>query len=185
MSTWMIFFTGIGLAMDAFAVSVCQGLKLQKLTVKEAVMIGGTYGFFQALMPTIGYIGGLQFQRYIESFDHWIAFILLGIIGLGMIKEAREEDEDHVTKIDALSFKELLMAGIATSIDALVVGVTLALLDSDIVIAAAIIGITTFCITVPAVYIGHLFGAKFRTKAELIGGIVLILIGLNILIEHL
>ena len=185
MSTWMIFVTAIGLAMDAFSVSICQGLKLQKLTIKEALMLGGTYGFFQALMPLIGFIGGLQFQRYIESFDHWIAFILLSIIGLNMIKEATGKDEDCTDKTGALSFKELLITGIATSIDALVIGVTLALLNTDILIASTIIGLTTFVITTPAVYIGHFFGARFEKKAELIGGIILILIGLNILLEHL
>lgn len=185
MSIWIIFVTAIGLAMDAFSVSICQGLKLQKVTVKEAVMVGGTYGFFQTLMPIIGYIGGLQFQSYIENFDHWIAFILLGFIGLNMIKEAKEEGDCCEGKTSTLSFKELVITGIATSIDALVIGVTLALLNTDIILAVGIIGTTTFLITAPAVYIGHFFGVRFKNKAELIGGVILILIGLNILVEHL
>ena len=172
--------------MDAFAVSICQGLKLRKLKITDAMIIGLTYGIFQGLMPVIGYFLGAQFEQYIVAFDHWIAFILLGMIGINMIREALSKDEDESDdKEYKINLKEQLIMGIATSIDALVIGITFAILKTDIVFAGSSIGIITFVIATVGVYIGHFFGAKFKSKAEFIGGVILILIGLNILLEHL
>lgn len=176
----------VGLAMDAFAVSVCQGLKLPKLKIKDALVIGFTYGLFQGMMPMIGYFFGIQFEKYITSIDHWIAFVLLGAIGINMIKEALDKDEKVDDSIEYhINFKEQVIMGIATSIDALVIGITLAFLKVDIVMSCSLIGIITFVIASIGVYIGHFFGARFKSKAELAGGIILIIIGLEILLEHL
>ena len=180
-----IFFIALGLAMDAFAVSICQGLKLRKLKIGHATIIALTYGLFQGLMPVIGYLLGAQFERYITAFDHWIAFILLGMIGLNMIKEALSKDEEDSDEEYHLNLKEQLVMGLATSIDALVVGITFAFLKTDIILAASSIASITFIISFFGVYIGHFFGAKFKSKAELAGGLILILMGLKILLEHL
>lgn len=188
----VMFFTlllmGVGLSMDAFAVSICKGLSMRKVNKKQCLVIGLFFGGFQALMPFIGWVLGSQFEQYITSIDHWIAFILLGFIGGKMVVEAiREKDEAvEVGKMDpSLDFKEMFILAIATSIDALAVGITFAFLQVPIVEAVSIIGITTFVISVIGVYVGNFFGNRYKKKAELAGGIILILIGLKILLEHL
>lgn len=188
----VMFFTlllmGAGLSMDAFAVSICKGLSMRKVNKKQCLVIGLFFGGFQALMPFIGWVLGSQFEQYITSIDHWIAFILLGFIGGKMVVEAiREKDEAvEVGKMDSpLDLKEMLILAIATSIDALAVGITFAFLQVPIVEAVSIIGITTFVISVIGVYVGNFFGNRYKKKAELAGGIILILIGLKILLEHL
>ena len=178
-----IFFIGIGLAMDAFAVSICKGLSTRKLELKHALICGGYFGFFQGLMPLIGYILGIQFKSKIENIDHWIAFILLALIGVNMIKEAIDHDEEDNNP--DFSFKAMLPLAIATSIDALAVGVTFAFLNVHILYAIVIIAVTTLIISMIGVKIGHVFGAKYKAKAEITGGIILILMGLKILLEHL
>ncbi len=174
----------VGLAMDAFAVAICQGLKMPFLKVKDGLIIAACFGFFQAFMPFVGYLFGSQFEKYITSIDHWIAFILLGIIGFNMIKEAFDKDDEEGQEY-VLNVKEVLIMGIATSIDALVVGITFAFLSVDITLAVGSIGIITFVISFIGILIGHFFGSKFKNKAEFIGGIILIFIGFNILLEHL
>lgn len=188
----VMFFTlllmGVGLAMDAFAVSICKGLSMRKVNKKQCLVIGLFFGGFQALMPFIGWVLGSQFEQYITSIDHWIAFILLGFIGGKMVVEAiREKDEAvEVEKMDPpLDLKEMFILAIATSIDALAVGITFAFLQVPIVEAISIIGITTFVISVIGVYVGNFFGNRYKKKAELAGGMILILIGLKILLEHL
>lgn len=180
---------GVGLAMDAFAVSICKGLAMRKVNKKQAVVIGLFFGGFQALMPFIGWLLGSQFESYITSIDHWIAFILLGFIGGKMMVEAlkpEEEDEVEVKEMDApLDLKEMFLLAVATSIDALAVGITFAFLDYPIVEAVSIIGITTFCISVGGVYVGNFFGNKYKNKAEFVGGLILVIIGLRILLSHL
>lgn len=179
---------GVGLAMDAFAVSVCKGLSMKKLNKKQAVVIGLYFGGFQALMPFIGWILGSQFQQYITSIDHWIAFILLGFIGGKMVIEAVKEwnEEDIVeVKDQPLDHKNMFMLAIATSIDALAVGITFAFLETPIIEAITMIGITTMIISIIGVVVGNFFGGKYKHKAELVGGVILILLGLKILIEHL
>lgn len=174
--------------MDAFAVSICKGLSMRKVNKKQCLVIGLFFGGFQALMPFIGWVLGSQFEQYITSIDHWIAFILLGFIGGKMVVEAiREKDEAvEVGKMDPpLDLKEMFILAIATSIDALAVGITFAFLQVPIVEAVSIIGITTFVISVIGVYVGNFFGNRYKKKAELAGGIILILIGLKILLEHL
>lgn len=185
---FMLFFMGVGLAMDAFAVSVCKGLSMRKVNKKYCIIIGLFFGGFQALMPFIGWLLGKQFESYITSVDHWIAFVLLGFIGGKMVFEAIKDEEESmvVTELDPpLNVKELLVLAVATSIDALAVGITLAFLSVSIVEAMLIIGCVTFVISVIGVYIGNFFGNKYKSKAELAGGIILILIGLKILLEHL
>lgn len=182
-----LFFIGVGLAMDAFAVSICKGLNMPKMNYKQAGIIALFFGGFQALMPFLGWSLGRQFESYIVSIDHWIAFVLLAIIGGNMIKEAlSDEDEDEIENTNgSLDLKELFMLAIATSIDALAVGVTFAFLGVQIVPAITLIGITTFAISFAGVYIGHQFGSRYEKKAELAGGIILVCIGLKILFEHL
>ena len=175
---------GVGLAMDAFAVSICQGLKMIKVNKKYAVIIALFFGIFQAMMPLIGYVIGVQFESYITSIDHWIAFILLGFIGFNMIKESREKEEIDEC-IYRLDYKELTMMAIATSIDALAVGVAFAFLNVNVLMAVSIIGIITFGLSLIGVLLGHTLGMKFKSNAEMFGGIVLIIIGLKILMEHL
>lgn len=188
----VMFFTlllmGVGLSMDAFAVSICKGLSMRKVNKKQCLVIGLFFGGFQALMPFIGWVLGSQFEQYITSIDHWIAFILLGFIGGKMVVEAiREKDEAvEVGKMDPpLDLKEMFILAIATSIDALAVGITFAFLQVPIVEAISIIGITTFVISVIGVYVGNFFGNRYKKKAELAGGMILILIGVKILLEHL
>lgn len=178
-----IIIIAIGLAMDAFAVSICKGLSMKKMSWKKGLIIGGYFGFFQALMPLVGYLLGIGFQDKVTGIDHWIAFILLGIIGINMIKEALSKEEEE--KNDSVDFKEMIVLAIATSIDALAVGITMAFLEVNIALAITIIGIITFAISVIGVKIGNIFGNKYEKKAELAGGIILILMGIKILLEHL
>lgn len=174
---------GVGLSMDAFAVAICRGLKMTKLNYRQMSIIALFFGGFQALMPFIGWLLGSQFEQYIVKFDHWIAFILLGFIGGKMIFEAFGKEEEDCC--GELNIKELLILAIATSIDALAVGITFAFLKVQIGFAVTIIGITTFILSAVGVAVGHHFGARYKQKAELAGGIILILIGLKILLEHL
>ena len=179
---------GVGLAMDAFAVSICKGLAMRKVNKKQAVIIALFFGGFQAIMPVIGWLLCKGFQTYIEAFDHWIAFALLAFIGVKMIIETLREKEDDVVieEMDPpLDMKEMLMLAIATSIDALAVGISLAALDRTIVESAAIIGVVTFVISIIGVYIGKFFGNRYKKRAELTGGIILVLIGVKILCEHM
>lgn len=178
-----LFILAVGLSMDAFAVSVCKGLALKNITPKKACIVGLWFGGFQALMPFIGYLLGSRFKQYITSVDHWIAFILLGIIGGTMIKEALSKDEDEAD--DSLDIKTMFLLAVATSIDALAVGVTFAFLHVDIIPAVSFIGIITFILSAIGVKVGNVFGTKYKSKAELAGGIILIGIGLKILLEHL
>ena len=172
-----LFIIAVGLSMDAFAVSICKGLSLQKLYFKNALTVGLYFGIFQGGMPLIGYILGVQFQDKITAFDHWIAFVLLGIIGLKMIKEALEKEPEHEIASDEVSdelcFKNMTILAIATSIDALAVGVTFAFLNVDIIPAVSFIGIVTLVLSMVGVKIGNIFGTKYKSKAELAGGIYL------------
>lgn len=173
----------IGLAMDAFAVSICKGLSMKKMSFKKAFIIGGYFGTFQAIMPLVGYLLGIGFQDKVTSIDHWIAFILLGVIGINMIKEAFSNEED--SKNSNVNFKEMIILAIATSIDALAVGITFAFLDVNILTAVILIGVITFIISVIGVKIGNIFGNKYEKKAQIAGGIILIGMGIKILLEHL
>ena len=182
MSIIELFIIAVGLSMDAFAVSVCKGLSVPRAKKSHRIITGLYFGGFQALMPLIGYLLGVNFRHMITSVDHWIAFILLALIGVNMILEAREESEE----LDAsFSVKAMLPLAIATSIDALAVGITFAFLHVQIVPAITFIGVTTFILSVIGVKIGNLFGAKYKSYAEIAGGIVLILLGTKILLEHL
>lgn len=182
-----LFLIGVGLSMDAFAVSICKGLAMEKVNKKQAVVIGLYFGGFQALMPLIGWFLGVRFQKYITSIDHWIAFILLVFIGGKMIWEAvRDPDVQEIPEKDPpLKHKEMLLLALATSIDALAVGITFAFLDTPIIEAIAIIGCTTFALSILGVVVGNFFGTRYKKKAEIAGGVILILIGLKILLEHL
>lgn len=182
MNLFELFAIGIGLSMDAFAVSICKGLSMKKMSWKNAVIAGLYFGGFQALMPFLGYLLGSQFESLITNIDHWIAFILLSLIGANMIKESRGDAE---TLDSSFGFKAMITLAIATSIDALAVGITFAFLKVNIFKAITIIGLTTFVFGIVGVKIGNVFGSKYKSKAELVGGIVLILIGIKILIEHL
>lgn len=178
-----IIIIAIGLAMDAFAVSICKGLSMKKMSWKKGLIIGGYFGFFQGFMPLIGYLLGVGFQSKVEAVDHWLALILLAIIGIDMIKDAFSKDIEE--KNDSVDFKEMIVLAIATSIDALAVGITMAFLDVNIILAILLIGIITFVISVIGVKIGNIFGDKYEKKAELAGGIILVLMGIKILVEHL
>ena len=173
----------VGLAMDAFAVSICKGLAMREKVLKKGIIVGLWFGGFQALMPTIGFFLGTQFKDQITSIDHWIAFVLLGLIGINMVKEALSNDEEQAD--DSIAVKEMFMLAVATSIDALAVGITFAFLNVHIVSAAAMIGVCTFLISFVGVKIGNIFGTKYKSKAELAGGIILILLGFKILFENL
>lgn len=175
----------IGLAMDAFAVAVCKGLSMKKIDMKKTVIIGLYFGIFQGLMPAIGYLLGVNFSSVVESVDHWIAFILLGFIGGKMIKEALSKDEEGCID-DCVSFKTMVVLALATSIDALAVGITFAFLQTSYVgLSFILIGVITFVLSVLGVIIGNKFGSKYEKKAEFVGGVILILLGLKILLEHL
>jgi putative Mn2+ efflux pump MntP len=181
-----LFLLAVGLSMDAFAVSVCKGLAMQKIDWKKMTIVGAWFGGFQALMPTIGYCVGSLFESYITAFDHWIAFVLLAFIGGNMIKEAFAKDEDGGEDTNAsLSFKVMLLLAIATSIDALAVGVTFAFLQVNLPFAVLFIGATTFVLSAIGVKVGSVFGTKYKSKAELAGGVILVLLGVKILLEHL
>lgn len=174
----------VGLSMDAFAVSVCKGLSIQRIKPKHVLTVGAYFGGFQALMPLIGYLLGKQFESMITNIDHWIAFVLLGIIGGNMIREALNDcDCEEVN--DSFSFKTMFPLAIATSIDALAIGVTFAFLRVNIIQAILLIGITTFGLSAVGLKIGNVFGTKYKSKAEIAGGVILVLLGIKILIEHL
>ena len=181
-----LFLIAIGLSADAFSVSVCKGLNMRKLNLKHAYLIALFFGVFQAVMPLIGDLLGTGFSEYIEKFDHWIAFALLAFIGGKMVIEAiREKDGGPEEKTDALSTGELTVLAVATSIDALAVGITFAFLKVNILPSVLLIGVTTFALSLGGVLLGNRFGAKYKTKAEVAGGVILVLIGLKILLEHL
>lgn len=185
MSIWTLFVLAIGVSMDAFSVSICKGLATQTVRPKHMVIAGVWFGGFQALMPLIGYLVGSTFGRYIEAYDHWIAFLLLGFLGGKMIFEALKGGDDEPA-CGSFAVKEMLLLAIATSIDALAVGVSLAILpDVQIGWAVTFIGITTFVFSAVGVKIGNIFGAKYKNRAELVGGIILFLVGLSILLKHL
>ena len=183
MDIWTLFILAVGVSMDAFAVSICKGLAMQKVKVRHAVTAGVWFGGFQALMPVIGYFLGIQFQEYITAYDHWIAFGLLLIIGGNMIKEALSNEEECADA--SMAFGKMLVLAIATSIDALALGVTFAFLQVDIWKAVAFIGVVTFSFSVAGIKIGNVFGAKYKSKAEFAGGVILVLLGVKILLEHL
>jgi len=171
----------VGLSMDAFAVSVCKGLSVGKVKIKHTLFAGLYFGGFQALMPLLGFLLGTQFQTVIEQFDHWIAFALLSVIGINMIREANSNEAELNS---SFSFSSMLPLALATSIDALAVGVTFAFLKVDIVPAVCFIGIITFILSALGVKIGNIFGTKYKSRAELFGGVVLILMAVKILLEH-
>ena len=175
----------VGLGMDAFAVSVCKGISMKKMDWKKACIVGLYFGGFQALMPVIGYFLGTSFQSIITNIDHWVAFVLLGIIGGKMIQEAFQKDNDEEEYSSDVSVKTMLILSVATSIDALAVGITFAFLNVNLLLAITFIGLITFLLSVVGTKIGNRFGDKYKGKAEFIGGIILILIGFKILFEHL
>ena len=184
MGTIELIFTAGALAMDAFAVAICKGLSTEKVRINHTVITGAWFGGFQALMPLIGYLLGSTFEKYITDIDHWIAFALLGLLGINMIKEALSKNEKKVDS--SFSHSVMLTMAIATSIDALAVGITFALLPNvNIWLAIGLVGIITFVISAIGIKIGSVFGAKHKRTAELIGGIVLIAIGTKILLEHI
>lgn len=178
-----LFLVAVGLSMDAFAVAVCKGLAMPKVTAKKASIVGAWFGGFQGLMPLIGWLLGTQFKDYITAYDHWIALILLSFIGINMIREALSKDEEEADC--ELCCKKMLPLAIATSIDALAVGVTFAFLQVNILWAVCFIGVITFLLSCLGVKIGNIFGLRYKAKAELCGGVILILMGLKILLEHL
>ena len=182
-----IFLIGIGLSMDAFAVAICKGLAMpDKVDRKGALLIALYFGVFQAVMPALGWLLGSQFARYVTQMAPWIAFVLLAWIGGSMIRESLSKEEKEEAKMGAVSHKELLVLAVATSIDALAVGVTFSMLELAVSIGAAValIGCTTFVISLGGVYVGNVFGARHKGKAEFVGGAILILIGAKILLEH-
>lgn len=178
-----LFLIAVGLSMDAFAVSVCKGLATPKYKLKYSMICGAWFGGFQALMPTVGYLLGVNFKKYITAIDHWIAFVLLALIGFNMIREALKNDDEGADP--SFSAKSMSLLAIATSIDALAIGITFAFLDVNIVAAVLFIGVCTFVISAAGVKIGSVFGTRFKSKAEIAGGAILIILGLRILIEHL
>ncbi|MDE6024810.1 MAG: manganese efflux pump MntP family protein [Lachnospiraceae bacterium] len=180
-----LFILAVGLSMDAFAVSVCKGLATKSINVKQMVLAGVWFGGFQALMPVIGYLLGQAFAGAIKKYDHWVAFVLLVFIGGNMIREAFSDGDDSNESNDSFGARTMLIMAVATSIDALAVGVTFAFLQVNIFAAVTMIGVTTFTLSFVGVKVGNVFGAKYEKKAELSGGIILILIGLKILLEHL
>lgn len=189
MSLLELFVIAVGLSMDAFAVAVCKGLSVYKLKPKHMLITGLWFGGFQGLMPLVGYLLGSTFEKYITPIDHWVAFVLLGLIGINMIKESfdKEVENDCACERDsAFSVKTMFVMAVATSIDALAVGITFALLpDVNITAAVLFIGVVTFALSCVGIKIGNLFGVRFKSKAELAGGVILILMGTKILFEHL
>lgn len=178
-----LFVLAVGLSMDAFAVAVCKGLAMKKMSWKNAVIVGLWFGTFQALMPVIGYFLGVSFADRIKSVDHWIAFVLLALIGGNMIREAFGKEEERASA--DLDVKTMFIMAVATSIDALAVGVTFAFLNQNMPLAVSLIGVTTFMLSMLGVKVGNLFGVKYKSKAEFIGGLILILLRAKILLEHL
>ena len=183
MGFFELFLIGIGLSMDAFAVAICKGLGMERINKRDTLLLALFFGGFQALMPTLGFLLGYRFESFITSIDHWIAFILLALIGGNMIREALGKDDDNEN--DDFSFKAMLPLAVATSIDALAVGVSFAFLGVHIVPAVTLIGCTTFVLTLAGGWVGNLFGSRYKSRAEFTGGVILILIGLKILLEHL
>lgn len=183
MSLTELFLIAVGLSMDAFAVSICKGLSMQKMNRKNALVIGLYFGGFQGVMPFLGYLLGSRFQDAIASYDHWIAFILLAVIGGNMIKESMDKELENLDS--SVAFKDMVILAIATSIDALAVGVTFAFLKVQIVPAVCFIGVITFFLSVVGVKVGTIFGSRYKSKAEFVGGFILLLIGAKILVEHL
>lgn len=181
----------VGVSMDAFAVSICKGLAMKKATLKAELTCGAWFGGFQVLMPLIGYFLGTLFAEAIEAIDHWVAFFLLAIIGINMLKEAFSAEEETTGNDADLSFRTMLVMAIATSIDALAVGISLAMAGltifgmDGIFTSVTLIGICTFAFSAGGVKIGNVFGAKYEKKAQIAGGVILILLGLKILLEHL
>lgn len=182
MGLWELFVIAVGLSMDAFAVAICKGLSLQKIKVKNALCAGAWFGGFQAAMPLIGYFVGRYFERFVTNVDHWIVFVLLALIGGNMIKEAFGKSEEQNSSLDFLT---MLPLAVATSIDALAVGITFAFLKVNIYAAVSFIGSITFIFGAVGIYIGNIFGTKYKSKAEFLGGVVLIAMGIKILLEHL
>ena len=180
-----LFLIAVGLSMDAFAVSICKGLNMKRINYIQGFITALFFGVFQALMPIIGYLVSHKFEQYITNFDHWIAFILLGFIGGKMIFEALNPDDNDIMQGFGLDIKELFLMAIATSIDALMIGITFAFLNVNIISSSILIGCTTFVISFAGVVIGNVFGSKYKEKAEFVGGLILILIGIKVLIEHL
>lgn len=186
MSFMELVLIAVGLSMDAFAVAICKGLSVQKLGWKHYLTVGAWFGGFQALMPTLGYLLGTTFERYITSVDHWVAFVLLCLIGGSMLKEGLAKEEEEKEERADFDFKSMLLLAVATSIDALAVGITFALLpDVNIFSAVGLIGTITFCLSAVGLKVGNIFGLKYKSKAEVAGGVILILIGVKILLEHL
>jgi putative Mn2+ efflux pump MntP len=187
-----ILLIGIGLSMDAFAVSICKGLKMKVVDIKQCIMIASFFGVFQALMPIIGYILSIKFVKYINAYSHWVAFVLLLLIGVNMIWEATGGEKPEAAELTCsgvvINLKELFALAIATSLDALAVGVTFGTMgdtmELSIWLSVIIIGMTTFVISIAGVFIGNVFGVKYKQRAEIAGGIVLILIGIKVVIEH-
>ena len=173
----------IGLGMDAFAVSICKGISMKKMDWKKACIIGLYFGGFQAIMPVIGYFLGSTFESFITNFDHWVAFILLVIIGGNMIKESFSKESENINS--DVGFKTMIILAIATSIDALAVGITFAFFNVNLILAITLIGTITFALSVIGTKVGNRFGDKYENKAEFIGGVILILLGIKILLEHL
>lgn len=178
-----LFVLAVGLSMDAFAVAICKGLAMKKMSWKNAAIVGLWFGGFQALMPAIGYFLGVSFADKITAIDHWIAFVLLALIGGNMVREAFSKEEEE-TSAD-MGVKTMLVMAVATSIDALAVGITFAFLDQNMPVAVSLIGVTTFILSMLGVKIGNVFGVKYKSKAEFVGGVILICLGLKIVIEHL
>ena len=183
MKLFELVFLGIGLAMDAFSVSLCKGLAMKKIKWKNAIIIALYFGIFQGVMPIIGYFLGTTFMDFVDKIDHWIAFVLLSIIGLNMIRESKENKSNLAN--DSVDFKTMVFYAIATSIDALAVGVTFAFFKVNVILAGTVIGIITLVLSLIGVLIGTKFGNKFQNKAQIAGGIILIVLGLKILLEHL
>ena len=182
MDIFELLLIAVGLSMDAFAVSVCKGLSVRQLRPRHYLITGAWFGGFQALMPSIGYILGSAFDHYINAFDHWIAFVLLAFIGGNMVKESFSGDGE--CRDGSFGLRTMFLLAVATSIDALAVGITFAFLRVPILPAACLIGCTTFCLSLLGVWVGYRFGSRWREKATLAGGVILILIGLKILLEH-
>lgn len=187
-----LFLIAIGLSMDAFSVAICKGLSMRRTTPLRCTIVGLWFGGFQALMPILGYFMGIHFRNTIESFDHWLAFALLALIGINMIRESLRHEEEQEKAVDRdeglsniLSARKMFPLAVATSIDALAVGISFAFLNVEIWSSAAFIGVTTVLLSFAGVKIGGIFGTRYKSSAELAGGIILILIGLKILIEHL
>ena len=183
MAFWELMLLAVGLSMDAFAVAICKGLAMDKVTLQRAAVVGLWFGGFQGLMPLLGWLLGSRFAAYITAVDHWIAFALLVLLGINMIREARCPDEDDTNA--SLAFRVMLPMAVATSIDALAVGVTFAFLRVDIGPAVGFIGLTTLLLSAAGVWVGGVFGARWKSGAELCGGLALILMGCKILLEHL